>query len=133
MNRFESLVPLVAVACTATPLALAHHGTAASYVQDEWITVTGTVTEFNWRNPHCSLFLDVTDEAGNVESFAIELASPGLMVRRNGWTRETFDVGDEVVFKVHPSRTGAPVGECLFNCDVMINGEPAPTLETREE
>lgn len=109
--------------------AAAHHGTAASYVQSEWISVTGTVTDFRWRNPHCALFLDVEGESGEIVNFAIELASPGLMVRRNGWRRDTFEPGDEVVFRVHPSRTGAPVGECLFGCDVTINGEKAPTLE----
>ena len=108
--------------------AAAHHGTAVSYDQDEWVTIEGTVTEFRWRNPHSALFLDIIDDSGETVSYAIELASPGLMVRNNGWRRDTFEPGDHVVFRVHPSRTGAPVGECLFNCEVLINGEPAPTL-----
>lgn len=109
--------------------AFAHHGTAVSYDQDRFITVIGTVTEFRWRNPHSALFLDVEDEDGNVVNFAIELASPILMSRSSGWTRETFTPGDVVEFRVHPSRTGAPVGECLFSCEVLINGEPpASTL-----
>lgn len=103
---------------------LAHHGTAVSYDQDRFITVVGTVTEFRWRNPHSALFLDVEDEDGNIVSYAIELASPILMSRSSGWTRATFRPGDVVEFRVHPSRTGAPVGECLFNCEVLINGEP---------
>ena len=107
----------------------AHHGTAVSYDQERFITVTGTVTEFRWRNPHSALFLDIEDESGNTMSYAIELASPILMSRSSGWTRETFKPGDVVEFRVHPSRTGAPVGECLFNCEVLINGEPpASTL-----
>ena len=110
--------------------ALAHHGTAVSYSQNEWITVEGTVTEFRWRNPHSALFLDITTEDGETVNYAIELASPVLMSRSSGWTRATFKPGDRVVFRVHPSRTGAPVGECLFNCEVTINGEPpASTLE----
>lgn len=107
------------------PLAsAAHHGTAVSYDQSVWTTVVGTVTEFRWRNPHSALFLDVEDPAGNVTSYAIELASPVLMARSSGWTRATFKPGDVVEFRVHPSRTGAPVGECLFDCKVLINGEP---------
>jgi hypothetical protein len=106
------------------PHAFAHHGTATSYDQERFITVTGTVTEFRWRNPHSSLYLAVKDEAGKVATYAIELASPVLMVRENGWTRDTFKVGDEVVFKVHPSKSGGPVGECLFNCEVLVNGKP---------
>lgn len=102
--------------------AFAHHGTAVSYDQSQWITVTGTVTEFRWRNPHSSLFLDIADDAGNTTNYAIELPSPVLMTRSNGWTRATFKPGDTIEFRVHPSRTGAPVGECLFNCLVKVNG-----------
>jgi hypothetical protein len=115
----------MACACTlmAVTAAGAHHGTATSYDQDAWITVTGVVTEYRWRNPHSSLHLEVTDAAGKTSPFAIELASPGLMARQgSGWTRNTFKAGDKVSFRVHPSKIGAPVGECLFNCEVTING-----------
>lgn len=115
----------------------AHHGTAVSYEQDNWITVKGTVTEFRWRNPHSALFLDITDEKGAQVNYAIELPSPVLMSRSNGWTRATFKQGDTVEFRVHPSRTGAPVGECLTDCLVYVNGEllPArlPNGATRQE
>jgi hypothetical protein len=105
------------------PAISAHHGTATSYDQDAWITVTGVVTEYRWRNPHSSLHLEVTDSSGTVTPYAIELASPGLMARQGtGWTRNTFKAGDKVNFRVHPSKTGAAVGECLFNCEVTING-----------
>lgn len=107
--------------------AMSHHGTAVSYDQEAWITVKGTVTEFRWRNPHSALFLDIEDDDGNVVEYAVELASPVLMSRSSGWTRATFKPGDIVEFKVHPSRTGAPVGECLFNCEVLVNGEPPPS------
>ena len=104
----------------------AHHGTAVTYDQENFITVTGVVTEFRWRNPHSSLHLDIKDDSGKVINYTIEMASPGLMVRQ-GFNRNRFKVGDKVVFKVHPSKTGAPVGECLFNCDVTINGvKPTP-------
>lgn len=112
---------------------LAHHGTAVSYEQEKWITVEGTVTEFRWRNPHSALFLDI-DQDGAAVNYAIELASPVLMSRTLGWTRATFRPGDHVKFRVHPSRTGAPVGECLFNCEVFVNGEvPASTTAGRTE
>ena len=113
----------IAGALALTPSVSAHHGTAASYDQEKFITVTGVVTEFRWRNPHSSLHLDVTDESGKVTEYAIELASPALMSRSGtGWTRRTFKAGDKVTFRVHPSKTGAPVGECLFNCEVTVNG-----------
>jgi hypothetical protein len=115
------------------PLTYSHHGTAVSYDQNRFITVTGTVTEFRWRNPHSALFLDIEDDAGAISNYAIELASPVLMSRSSGWTRATFRPGDVVEFRVHPSRTDAPVGECLFNCEVLINGEPPASTLTDSE
>jgi hypothetical protein len=102
--------------------AIAHHGTSVSYDQGQWLTVNGTVTEFRWRNPHSALFLDITDDSGATVNYAIELPSPVLMSRSLGWTRASFKLGDTVEFRVHPSRTGAPVGECLSNCLVTVNG-----------
>ena len=98
-----------------------HHGTAASYDQGTWIYVEGVVAEFYWRNPHSALFLDVTDEAGNVSEYAIELASPTLLVGQ-GYNRNLFKPGDQVVIRVHPSKVDAPVGECLFSCEMLVNG-----------
>jgi hypothetical protein len=114
----------IGLAVVAAPL-LAHHGTAASYDQGKWINVTGVVTQFIWRNPHSSLYLDTT-ENGKVSSYSIEMASPGLLVQE-GYTRETFKVGDKVTIRVHPSHAGTAVGECLFSCQVTINGQ---TLRT---
>jgi hypothetical protein len=123
VRTITSTLLAIAGALALTPSLSAHHGTAASYDQDTFITVTGVVTEFRWRNPHSSLHLQVTDQSGKVTEYAIELASPALMSRSGtGWTRRTFKAGDKVVFRVHPSKTGAPVGECLFNCDVTVNG-----------
>jgi hypothetical protein len=98
-----------------------HHGTAASYDQNVWITVEGTVTEFYWRNPHSALFLEVTDENGGVHEYGVELASPNLMVRQ-GHNRNLFKTGDHVAIRVHPSKAGTSVGECLFNCEILVNG-----------
>ena len=126
MQRVKTItiaVLAVAAAMGLAPSITAHHGTAASYDQDKFITVTGVVTEFRWKNPHSSLHLDVTDENGKVSEYAIELASPALMARQGtGWTRRTFKVGDKVTFRVHPAKSGGPVGECLFNCEVTVNG-----------
>lgn len=107
--------------------AVGHHGTSVNYDSSKTITIVGTVTEFRWRNPHSALFVDVTDQDGNVTAFAIELPSPTLMSRGDlGWTRHTFKPGDHIEFDVHPSRTGAPVavGGCTDGCRVLVNGEP---------
>ena len=99
----------------------AHHGTGTSYDQDKTIQVRGKVTEFWWKNPHAALFMVVTDGPFKGRNYAVELNSPGVMIRQ-GWTLKQFQFGDEVVMNVHPSKTGASVGECL-SCTVIVNGK----------
>jgi hypothetical protein len=128
-RNWLAIASLMAAALIAWRSAGAHHGTAVSYDGTSWITVKGTVTEFRWRNPHSALFLDTVNDAGEHVIYAIELASPILMLRTQGWTRDTFKPGDEVEFRVHPSRTGAPVGECIGDCIVYVNGKRLPEPE----
>jgi hypothetical protein len=63
---------------------LAHHGTSASYAMTKQVTLTGTVMEFVWSNPHCQLFFDVKDEEGNVVHWAAENSSPGVLTNKAG-------------------------------------------------
>ena len=90
-----------------TPL-WAHHGNSA-YDEEHWITVSGTVTEFVWANPHCQIFLDVKDDKGAVVNWAIESQSPGIL-RRNNWTRTSVKTGDQISITLAPAKNGAPVG-----------------------
>jgi hypothetical protein len=120
--RQSGLVPgflAAGLLLSVVPMA-AHHGTGASYDQKKWVTIKGAVKEFLWRNPHSGLFLEVKDETGTT-SYAIEMYSPGLMVKQ-GYTRNTFKPGDQVEIDVHPSLAGQPTGECL-GCRVLVNGK----------
>ncbi|HEV7968185.1 MAG TPA: DUF6152 family protein [Candidatus Acidoferrales bacterium] len=88
--------------------AWAHHGNSA-YDEAHWITISGTVTEFVWSNPHCQIFLDVKDDRGAVVNWAIESQSPGIL-RRNNWTRTSVKTGDQVTITLAPAKNGAAVG-----------------------
>lgn len=81
----------------------AHHGSQASYDLSKRITVTGTVTEFVWRNPHCQTYMDVKDDKGNVTNWGFEMNSPGVLSRR-GWTKNTIKPGDKITVTAAPSR-----------------------------
>src|SRR5690349_9593659 len=72
----------------------AHHGNA-DYDTAHSFTVKGTVTEFEFINPHAQLHLDAKDEQGKIEKWDIELGSPNSM-RRIGWTRNSLKPGDEI-------------------------------------
>jgi hypothetical protein len=120
------LLALVLITAWSTRL-LAHHGTGASYIQDQTVAIKGIVTEFAWKNPHSALFIDVTEGPFKGKNYAVELNSPGVMVRQ-GWTKKQFQAGDTVVINVHPSKTGAAVGECL-SCTVVVNGKETKPKE----
>ena len=72
----------------------AHHG-AASFDTTMEVTLKGTVTEWQWFNPHCFLKFDVKSEDGTVKNWAVEAGNPTDMTKR-GWARTSFKPGDEV-------------------------------------
>ena len=103
--RALALVAGLLVVCGSM---LAHHGNSA-YDTDHPITITGTVTEFVWTNPHCQIYVDVKDDKNNIVSWAVESQSPGIL-HRNGWTRSSIKPGDQVTITLLPAKNGTPVG-----------------------
>lgn len=86
--------------------ALAHHSFAAEYDANQPLTLKGTVTKIEWMNPHARFYIDVKDEKGAATNWNLELASPNGLVR-NGWTRKTLNVGDEVTVQGSAARDGS--------------------------
>ena len=99
---------LVLSALAGTAPVVAHHG-AASFDTTMEVTLKGTVTEWQWFNPHCFLKFDVKGEDGTVKSWAVEAGNPTDMTKR-GWSRGSFKPGDQVAVTLQPVKTGAPVG-----------------------
>lgn len=86
--------------------ALAHHSFAAIYDTERSVTLSGVVTNVEWLNPHAHFFVDVETDAGAVENWDFELASPnGLM--RLGWRRDSLKPGDEVTVVGLRARDGS--------------------------
>jgi hypothetical protein len=102
------LLGMIAVALMLCAPALAHHG-GSEYDTAHPTTLKGSVTEFNWINPHCQIFLDVKDDKGQVMNWAIETLAPAVL-KRAGWNRETLHAGDQVTLTFVPSKKGTPVG-----------------------
>jgi uncharacterized protein DUF6152 len=85
--------------------ALAHHGTAA-FDTSKTVTVKGTMVQFDFTNPHCQLFFNVTDDKGETDKWQGELTAPNKLARA-GWTKETLKAGDSVTVSGYVSKTGA--------------------------
>ena len=99
------LAGLAAVAISVGP-ALAHHSFAAEYDANKPITLKGTVSKIEWLNPHARFYVDVRDEKGVVTNWNLELASPNVLTR-NGWTRKSLTIGDEITVEGSLARDGS--------------------------
>ena len=82
----------------------AHHSFAPFDLTQEK-TITGTVSRFEWTNPHSWIFVDVPNDKGGVDTWAIEGMSPNYLARR-GWTRTTVKPGEKITIAVRPLRSG---------------------------
>jgi hypothetical protein len=106
----------------------AHHG-LAHYDVKKTIVLTGTVTTFDWGNPHCLIHMDVMDESGHFRHWTLEMSSTFAMSKR-GWDKDTLKRGDQVVAETHPAQNGTPVGISSspdFVLKFVVNGREIPS------
>ena len=111
---------------------LAHHS-FAMYDHTKTITLKGSVTKFQWTNPHAYIEMDVT-EKGAVKHYSVECTSINMM-QRAGWRSNILKFGDQVKAVIAPLNSGQPGGLLLEltlpNGKVMEPGVPAANTFTR--
>jgi hypothetical protein len=109
----------------AAPAAYAHHS-IAQFDLAKTATLTGTVREWNWANPHTWLHVNVVKTNGAVEEWSLVGSSPNMMSRW-GWNAADINVGDKVVIDIHPARDGRHVGaiQTVFTADGKVLADPA--------
>ena len=107
MRRSLAIVA-AAMALASWGSAQAHHS-GAMFDRSKQVTVTGTVKDFSWTNPHSSFSVEVAKPDGAAEIWGVEMNSPNNLVRE-GWTRTTLRPGDKVSAVINPLRDGKPGG-----------------------
>ncbi len=121
----------VAMVAVATALPAAAHHSFAMFNQREIMTLEGTVTEFQWTNPHAFIEIDVPQQ-GQVVHWSIELNSPNNL-RRQGWNRMALRPGEKISLRMNPLRDGQHGGLFLdlvkedgstLDSGLPKNGEP---------
>jgi len=113
-------ISLLAVSGTV----LAHHGTNL-YDTTKPVVLKGTITKFEWGNPHNQIYFDVTDDKGNVVHWVTSTEPPAVMSEK-GWTRKSLAPGDQVTAYVFAAKNGAPVGN--LQKVVMADGKELTTM-----
>lgn len=110
MKNHLLVFPLTAVLLLLSLAAstYAHHGFVSWFDMTRLTTVKGTVTNFDWTNPHAYIYLDVKDEKGNLEKWSAELGALGMLARA-GWRRDTLKPGDEITAIGNRAKDGKPV------------------------
>jgi uncharacterized protein DUF6152 len=96
---------LLGVLFVSGPL-LAHHG-EANYDTTTVVSVKGTVTDFQFINPHVQISLDVKNDKGEIEKWVGEARSPSMLGRIGGWDKNTIKVGDVITASGHRTKNGA--------------------------
>jgi len=98
----------IVVGLVIAPSAAAHHSFAAFDLATQK-SVTGTVKQFDWTNPHTWIWVNVPNKAGAVETWGFEAMSPNYLGRR-GWTKKTLQPGDQITVTFRPLKDGSHGG-----------------------
>jgi hypothetical protein len=115
--QMKILALAVIALCAATP-ALAHHS-FAMFDRDKNITMSGTVTEFEWTNPHVWIHMSVPDQAGKAAVWSFEMQAIQADMA-GGWRSDSVKPGDKVSIEFHPLKDGSRGGQLVSA--VLANG-----------
>jgi len=106
-RRFKMLLLLLAISSTVS----AHHSTAA-YDYSKSLTLSGTIKDFEWTNPHMFIRILALDAQGKQVEWNVECGTPNINVR-HGWKKSDINVGDRLTLNIHPMRDGSLSGTLI--------------------
>lgn len=107
LNHAVGTALLVVALLLTVPCLQAHHGLAA-FDTTHTVKMQGTVTDFQWINPHACIYADLTDDKGKVANWKLEMGSLGMLTRFGGWTPTTVKRGDHVTVQGFRAKDGSP-------------------------
>jgi uncharacterized protein DUF6152 len=116
--RFKSIAFAAVAAALLFIPAWAHHS-HTNYNTNEFITLSGTITEVAWTNPHVWIYMEVANPKGGPQKWALEGGSVTSLMR-GGWQRDSLKRGDKVSVRCHQLRDGSE--GCVLGFVTNING-----------
>ena len=100
-----------AMALAVSSPAWSHHS-HAMFDHDKEVTITGTVSQWIFRNPHVFLYVEAKAETGDTLTYTVEMSNITNMLKV-GFTATTFKAGDKVTVTMHPLIDGRPGGNYI--------------------
>jgi hypothetical protein len=107
-HHFAPMLGAFLVTVLAAGVSVSAHHSFAPFDMQAEKTISGTIKQFDWTNPHTWIWVNVSGPGG-VETWAIEGMSPNFLGRR-GWTKSSLKAGDKVTMVIHPLRDGSKGG-----------------------
>ena len=92
-----------ALALTCSALPAAGHHSAKIFDPETVLALPGTVTRFNWANPHTYIYVETQNESGEAVEWEIETDAVPILAR-SGWSRDSIQPGDQVLIRARPDR-----------------------------
>jgi hypothetical protein len=108
VNRSLAALTVSVAGLTAATATLAHHSTSM-FEPEKRVTLTGSVKEFQWTNPHAWIQMTVTAADGTNTDWSFECGSPNTLSRQ-GWRPSTLQPGDEITVVANPMKDGTSAG-----------------------
>jgi hypothetical protein len=123
--KAAGVISVLAASAAGIHSVAAHHSTTM-FDHAKTVTLTGTVVELRWVNPHVTLLVNgiIKDREGDEPSpWLLEMTSPGNLVRAGGWSRSAIKPGDKVVVEMSPLRDADKQGGALKKVTLVETGQ----------
>jgi hypothetical protein len=105
------LSALIAATLLLAAPAWAHHS-GAMYDPAKVVSLTGSVMEFSWKNPHAEISILGAEAGGRAEQWSLECSTPNILARK-GWANDSLKPGDKISVTMRPMKDGSKAGQIL--------------------
>lgn len=120
MRQLFPIAVVLTVSVLVSPRAVSAHHSSAAFDLEHPLTVSGTVTKFEWSNPHAFIYLEAKSKEGTPEEWRVEANSPN-MLSRVGWKRDMIRPGDPLSVTGAPAKNGTKV--MRLDSVMLANGQ----------
>ena len=113
---------LVVFCAVATMLPVRAHHSQGMYDISTWTALEGTIRQVRWSFPHTWVFVDVENEYGQLQAWALEGASPPS-IQELGVSKDHLLPGDRISARCHRLKDGSP--GCVLGFVTPMHGDLA--------